>query len=542
MKKIFLLLFIPLAGSLIFPSCKKALTEKSYDFLVPSGFYKTEADANAAIIGVYNTLLSYGFYKQNLWNFDNDCDHASGPGWWFGSVGQGNFQGYWGTDNIWNDHYLMISRANSVIENVAGMSIDPSIKQRVLGEAYFFRAFSYFDLVRLYGGVPVHLHTVASNAETPYMPRATVVETYNQIIADFKQAETMLFPYEDKNSGGNGHVTKDVASAYLAKTYATIASGSMPAVTINVLTARFKTGDDKPYGSYPFTKKVVAGLEGVNTTAYYDSARMKSAEVIANSGRTLFPNFMDNFNHSNWDKNENMLMADAQGPNYSTDDLALYFSGNQPVGVNYGGWEWGSKNFYNNYLTNGTRLDERALYGINHRPVIDGKHFFPLEDSALYKAPDYTWDINEDKAYSTKYDDITQPIKQGNDAHYPILRLADVYLINAEANNELGNMAEAYVSLNKIRQRAKTLDAPAGMSKDAFRSFVIEERGREFFFENNRRYDLARWGIYLDLMNFMNSDAFGIVKVRDPKALLLPIPQSEINSNKALNNQNNPGY
>ncbi|CAL1520344.1 RagB/SusD family nutrient uptake outer membrane protein [Chitinophaga sp. MM2321] len=538
MKKRIILL---IAGSLaVFTSCKKELIEKSYDFLVPSSFYKTEADANAAIIGVYNTLLSNGFYG-NFWQYENDSDHASGPSWFFGHTGQGNFLGFWGTDTPWNDRYVMISRTNSVLENVGGMNISEDVKQRVLGEAYFFRAFAYFDLVRLYGGVPLHLHTVASGVEPASMPRASVTEVYAQIIADLKQAETMLFPYKDPKSGGLGHVTKDGASLLLAKAYATMASGALNGVTIYVWTERIADGDNRSYANYPFVKKVVAGLEGVNSEEYFKLAMEKSAEVIATSGRTLFPSFMDNFKLSNKHREENMLMAEFFGASLTEGALVQVYSGFQLYGpATGGGWCWATKAFYNNYLNEGIKQDERALYGINHRPDILGKFYFPQQDLE-YATDGYSWRKEEDKAYTTKYDDVAQKVLGAGNARYPIMRLADAYLINAEANNELGHSGDAYTSLNAIRRRAKTLDAPGGMNKDALRSFILEERGREFLFESNRRYDLLRWGIYLGVMNFMNVDRFNIVKARDNRSQLLPIPLSEINSNTTME-VNNPGW
>lgn len=524
----------------VITSCKKALIETSYDFIVPTSFYKTEADANAAIIGVYNTLLSNGFYG-NFWQYENDSDHASGPSWFFGHTGQGNFLGFWGTDTPWNDHYTMISRTNSVLENVSGMNINADVKNRVLGEAYFFRAFAYFDLVRLYGGVPLHLHTVASGKEPASMPRAAVMEVYAQIIADLKLAETMLFKYNDVKSGGLGHVTKDGAQLLLAKVYATIGSGSLSGVTIDVWTERIADNDNRAYAKYPFTKKVVAGMEGVNSEDYYKLARDKSAEVITTSGRILFPAFMDNFKIANKHKEENMLMAEFFGATLTEGALVQVYSGFQLFGpATGGGWAWATKVFYNNYLNEGIKQDERALYGINHQPTILGKFYFPQQDLE-YAVDGYTWRKEEDKAYTTKYDDVAQKVLGAGNARYPILRLADAYLINAEANNELSNPVDAYTSLNAVRRRSKTLDAPAGMNRNAFRSFVIEERGREFLFESNRRYDLLRWGIYLDVMNFMNVDRFNIVKARNNRSQLLPIPLSEINSNTTME-VNNPGW
>jgi hypothetical protein len=528
------------AAVLLATGCKKHLTETSYDFIVPSSFYKTPDDAKAAIIGVYNLLLSNGFYG-NFWQYENDSDHASGPAWYFGHTGQGNFLGFWGTDLPWNDRYRMISRCNSVLENVAGMNIDAELKQRILGEALFFRAFAYFDLVRLYGPVPIHLSTVASGKSPSSQGRSAVMDVYNQVIIDLKEAETKLFDYGDSRSGGAGHITNDGASTLLAKVYATIGSASLPPVAIDVYCERIADNDSKPYMKYPFTKKVVAGFENVNSDEYYELARLKSAEVIANTKRKLYDRFMDNFLEANKHKEENLLTAEFFGSTYTEGSLVQVYCGNQIYGPQTGGgWTWINRPVYNNYLQEGTKLDERILHGINHQPNIVGKYYFPQED-VEYATDGYVWRVEEDKGYTKKYDDVSVKVLAASNARYPVMRLSDVFLIHAEASNERNMIGDAYTSLNRIRSRSKTLAAPGGMTKDQMRSFILEERGREFLFESNRRYDLLRWGIYDDLMNFINTDRFNIVKARPPRAKLLPIPVSEINSNKEIE-LNNPGW
>ncbi len=542
MKKIPLYIIPVMLGLILFSSCKKALTEKVYDFVSPNNFYKTEADAVSAINGVYGTLLSYGFYKQNLWAVvDLDADHSSGPSWFLGSIGQGNPRDYWGIDNIWNDHYLMIARANGVLENVPGMSIDEDVKNRVMGEAYFFRAYSYFDLVRLYGGVPIKLHTIATGLETPFMPRSTVMETYNQIISDLKQAEQLLFPAGDPRSGETGRVTRDVASAILAKAYLTIASGSLPSGNLTV-----NTGSPTTWGSYSFSKIVTAGLEGVNSELYFDSARTKLNEVISGGRYSLFQNWMDLLKNENKNKTEHMFMLNTfNRPDLGTDDFWAYFNAARPDGSN-SGWVWTTKNVYDNY----EKSDHRALHGFTHQFRVFGTNlYFPQEETQYQtdaQGNSYIWSRDWNNAYTTKYKDATagpNTVPGANDVHYPLLRYADVLLMFAEAENELnGPTPAAYNALNQIRVRAKASEAPQGMNKEQFRSFVIEERGRELLYENNRRYDLIRWGIYLQVMNKMQVDASDIIKVRSERNLLLPIPLSEINTNEGLGGKNNPGW
>lgn len=534
MKKLLTIQALLMAGILITSSCKKALTEKVYDFVSPNNFYKTEADAIAASNGVYNMLLSFGFYKQNLWTVDMDADHSSGPTWFMGSMGAGNPQDYWGTPNIWNDHYVMIARANAVLENVSTMNIGEAVKNRTLGEAYFFRAFSYFDLVRLYGGVPIKLATVSSGAEL-FVPRSSVMETYNQIIADLKQAEALLYPVGDSRTGEPGRVTKEAAAAYLAKVYLTIGSGSLTGASITV-----NTGKTTEWGAYSFTKTVVAGLENVNSQLYFDSARIKCEQILGKF--ELYPNFMDVWKIANRNKGENMLMANARAGGLSTDDLWGYFCAARPDGSNQG-WVWTTKGVYKNYQ----KQDHRALYGFSHQWTVFGTNFYFPEEDTEYQtdgSKTYIWNKDYDRAYTTKFADVSAKSFQDNDMPFPILRFADVLLMHAEAVNEISPAptTAAYNSLNKVRLRSRATEAPAAMNKEQFRSFVLEERGRELLFENNRRFDLVRWGIYLQVMNKMSVDQFDIVKARNNRNLLLPIPLTEINSNKGLGGKNNPGW
>ena len=118
-----------------------------------------------------------------------------------------------------------------------------------------------------------------------------------------------------------------------------------------------------------------------------------------------------------------------------------------------------------------------------------------------------------------------------------------MYLIVAEADNEINNgpTTQAYTNINVIRSRAQASETPLNLTQTEFRSFVLAERAREFVFEGVRRYDLLRWGVYLQVMNKIAIGQNNISKVRNSKNLLLPIPLSELNSNKAII-ANNPGW
>jgi hypothetical protein len=542
MRKIFLYL-LP-AAMVLTTACNKALQEKSYSFITPENFYKDAADATAAVSGVYNTFWGWGLMKQPYWLTDLDCDHAMGADWFLGNIGAGNPSAFWGINNIWADHYLLISRANSVLENVANVSMDKDLRNRLLGEATFLRGWAYFDLVRTYGAVPVHLRTVASG-DKANMPKSSVAEVFNVAINDFKTAESLLFPASDTRSGEKGRVTKGVASAFLAKAYLTMASGSAK----GSLTVR--GGQDN--AQYTYVKDVVAGYESFNSKAYFDSARAKSLEVLHSGEYSLFPNFMDIWQQGNKNMKEHMWEIQAQTGNDNLEtDLYYYFNAAQPdrSGVSA---VWMTDNHYNDYEHD----DDRILKGVAHQYIVDYRQpqytnyiLYPAVDSVLYKhdaaGNTYTWNgTYYDRAYSNKYSYVSNPGTANSDNFIPMLRYAEVMLTYAEAENEVnGPTPAAYQYLDSVRLRSHASASPAGMSQDQFRSFVFEERGRELVFETQRRYDLLRWGVYLQVMNKLGVTVQGndrLSKVRSSRNLLFPISSDEINTNTALGG-NNPGW
>ena len=519
-------------------SCQKVLEEKPLSFLSPENFYKNEADAKAAINAVYGALYTYDLYLQPMWNLTMlDDDHVSGADWYLGTAGAGNPQGYWGVDGPWVGCFTIISRANTLLENVAKINtnIDATIKNRILGEAYFFRGWAYFQLVQLYGGVPIKLKSLSLDPN-PNMARSSVLDVYKQVIADFKSAEAALLPAGDPKAGELGRVTKGVAKGFLAKTYLTIASGS---ATGNV---SVRGGSDN--GTYTYAKTIVAGLESISSKDYYILARDKAQEVITSNEYALFTNWTDLWTKAGRNKTEHMWELQALGGTAFVNELHNYMSAYSTFGR---GAMWVTNNLYRDYDT----TDVRVLNGIAHNYEINNaaktKYFYPSWQSYNYKVVNGISYLNnattDDRAYTIKYSDVADPTVSRSDAHLPMIRFSEMYLMVAEADNEINNgpSIQSYSALNVIRNRVKAQMAPANLTRDEFRSFIIAERAREFVFEGVRRYDLMRWGIYLQVMNKLSIGQNNITKVRNSRNLLLPIPQSELNSNTLIS-ANNPGW
>lgn len=527
-----ILLFI-----LALSSCSKTLMEKPYSFLSPENFYKNEADAKTAINGVYSALYTYDLYLQPIWNLTMlDDDHVSGTDWFLGTSGAGNPQGYWGVDGPWVGFYTIISRANTVIENVEpiNQNIDTEIKNRILGEAYFLRGWSYFQLVQLYGGVPLRLASLSKESDIN-KPRAAVVEVYNAVFSDLKKAETMLFPVGHPKAGEAGRVTRGVAKGFLAKAYLTIASSAVNSGNVVV-----RGGQDN--GNYSYAKTAVKGYESVDAKLYFGLARDKALELINSKEYSLFPSWKTVWSKSGRNNTEHMWQIQSMSGSSFVNNLHNYFSALSTFGR---GAVWATNNHYSDYED----ADLRALEGIahNYQTNTGVRYFYPSSQAALYKVVNgLTYNNNgttDNRAYLIKYADVTDPTLANSDAYYPIMRYAEVLLIFAEATNEAngGPTVESYAQLNIVRNRSKATTAPVGMNLEQFRSYVLAERARELLFEGVRRFDLMRWGVYLQVMNKISAGQNNISKVRSQRNLLLPIPLGELNSNQAIK-ENNPGW
>ncbi|SDL49393.1 Starch-binding associating with outer membrane [Pedobacter sp. ok626] len=528
-------------------SCKKALEETPYSFYSPENFYKNESDAKAAINGVYAELYTYDLYLQPFWNITIlDDDHVSGADWFLGTTGAGNPQAYFGWEKPWVGCYVIIARANTVLENVVNINnMDVDIKNRILGEAYFLRGWAYFQLVQLYGGVPIRLKSLSATDPQTNVPRATVKETYDVVISDFKNAETKLFPVGHAKAGEVGRVNQGVAKAFLAKTYLTMASG---AATGNITV---RGGTDNGY--YTYAKAVVAGHEGIDSKAYYTLARDKAQEVISSTAYALTPSWKDLWSIAGRNNKEQMWELQSLAGTDFINNLSAYFPARSTFGQ---GAVWTTNNHYNDYEI----VDKRVLDGITHNyTTLSGTNiFYPFSQAAQYKVVNgitynNTNSTTAERAYTIKYSSVADPTVVISDAFFPLLRYSEVLLMYAEAENEVnGATTLAYNALNTVRFRSYPTTgspagpvpeayAPANMNPEQFRSYVLAERAREFNLEGIRRFDLMRWGIYLQVMNKISTGQNNISKVRANRNLLLPLPLGELNSNKAIPG-NNPGW
>ncbi len=570
---------LTVVAALTLGSCKKALMETPEDFLSAAQLgSSTVQDANVYINGALNTIndgpmFRYGAFPKVL---ELDNDDVTGPDWGMGDFGAGNFTNFWAIDYMWNGPYQLIKRANFARYKISQMSLADADKNNAMGQVNFLKAWSYFLLVQAYGPVPLYKVSLEEGA-APNMPRASVKEVYEYIIETLKLAETQLYGVKDAGYA-TGRISKGAASSLLAKVYLTMASGSLSGAQVTMMGGRAtaqvngKTVRIAEPSPETFTKTVVAGYEGFDSKAYFKLAMDKADEVIKSNDYELFPRYMDIWQVSNRNKGEHIwsMQSVSNFAGLSNGVSKEYFGvlksplsdivKGTPQVIN-GKWYGVRDHWYELFNKN----DQRITDGVLHRWQDANGYFsiYPAADSMIVKGLDTSPDAMAKKArygytstdgfgYSIpalrKFAGVTDASIDAADFYFPFLRFADVLLIYAEANNEYNGGAtnDAYVALNKVVERSNPtpVNSPptvAGLNQEAFRSYVLEERRRELALEGNRRWDLIRWGIYLQAMNAVDIDENNVLKRRQPKHLLYPIPVGEISANKLIN-ENNPGW
>lgn len=578
-------------------SCEDMLEEKAYTFVTKDDISNDNNGADAWTLGVYNSLVTdmfiYGTFPRPL---DYDCDYISGAVWQFSEFGSGNFQGGSAqADAMWKGMYALINKANKAITNVKDLDgATPAHRNNCLGELYFLKAWAYFMLVRAYGDIPIHSASVDEEGVYDNFPRVPIKEVYEEtIIPLLDEARALL--YKNNNSAYTpGRVNAASAAGLEAKVYATMGAASMPAgeeiivktgipyvmQNVNGVATKVYTDPVKTL----MKKTTVAGYEHFDSRACYQKAYDLAKAVKAGDyGKIELSPYANLWTNAGKTASEFLFsLQTVSGDNTFGTLFSYHFCGM----VNAAG-------HVVNSLTVGMRwhwymlfeeLDHRIYEGVLHEWIRDGSDtswgggsYYPnigiWQKRVENREPPYDksevtagWRCDgagseQFFAFQTKYlQQISDRTQSRTDANYPFLRYADVLLILAEASNELnGPNDEAMSALNDVRERSNAstraieqfqsdtyvkVDGAnvAVNGKAALRSSIIEERAMELALEGDRRWDLIRWGIYLQAMNAIGgTDEPGNVKERSEKHLLFPIPTLEVLTNKGIT-ANNPGW
>ena len=497
------ILVFSLSIMLLFGSCERFLTEEPHSFLAPENYYQTEDDAFSALVGVYNGLGSSGvtFLARTLHYITwFPSDEAST----FASAQRqlDNFQ-YNAANpeisSVWTQMYIVINRANVFIDRFPQVAMDEEKKSQFIAEARFVRALAYFYGVRLWGGIPLIVNEVKSVDEVSILSRASAASVYEQVVLDLNYAAENLPPINQE-----GRATLGAAKALLAKVYLTRASS-----------------------------------EAGQSTDYQNCASL-AAEVIAMPNYNLLPDFQQVFGPTNEFNEESIFEWQA--------DRVL-----APSGVNsiFGHFMLPRDilGFYPeaDQAGEGTIFSEIAFFNLFNENDYSKESTF-ITEGTNRQGQHITW---QQFTYpyphaAKKYigEDGLSRNERGFSANFMILRLADVYLMRAEALNEVdGPTQEAYEMVNALRRRARNRDGSpslypedlAGLTKDGFRDAVLNERAFELAFEGHRWFDLVRTKRLIETIKSSHPE-YPISE----KHYLFPIPADELIINSNLTQ--NPGW
>ena len=578
MNKKYVFLLLCLSSLFCLTACNSWIEENPESEITDERVGDSNEAAAEWLTGTYSKwiddMFRWGYFPRVL---EFDADYISGPDWLFGTFGAGNFQGESDvTDALWKGCYGMIGRCNNAQRHIQAMEkISAATKNNAIGELKFMKAFAYFLIVRAYGDCPIQLEEETTDYN---QPRQSVAAVYDYIIKNLEEAAAQMYKNTDA-SYQKGHANAGSAAGLLAKVYATMASAAMPEGTeITVRTGPAYTGSSSsrkyaPLQNIVLKKTAVAGYTDFNAATLYGKSAEWAKKLIDGEYGTyeLLPYdklwAKESATASEFMFSVGSVSGDAVYKNAVHSQYEGYKTSQGSDFIQSGGWVGCSRHWYDLF----DHDDYRITKGVKHRwraytqEATNTGFFYPNTEEYTIMATGYdlsgTWVADPSGiyadgvsyyysmdsqclAFTTKYMDVTNDAIENADANWPFLRFADVLLIYAEAQNELGNASDAVTYLNKVRERSNAAGATIdGLSTiEARRSAILEERAKELACEADRRWDLIRWGIYLDAMNAIGgTDDSGVLKSRVSRNLLFPIPAQELNTNKAITS-NNPGW
>ncbi len=446
------------------------------------------------VFGIYAGLRSEGTSGLPYVSIHNiradDADIGGGPG---DEAGAGpifdDFQyplDYWLINNYWSDHYSLIALTNNLISDADSIETPTDLTAINVAEAKFVRAFAYFNLVRAFGEVPKVDFRIYTQDQA-IVPKSTIAEIYALIDADLNEAVGLLpLSWEDRFVG---RITRGAALALQAKTY--LARGN--------------------WNSALASAQAVMSSGEYNLNVPYDMIFREESENSAESVFEIQAHYTQNIT------NLGITLASRQGVRGAGEfDL---------------GWGWNVPNqvLLNAFEEDDPRKDVTVLYSDSVNTPY-GERIPGGLDRAYWNKKVYT---NPSIRRSTGN-------RQGPWFNFRVIRYADVVLMAAEAANEIGSTDLALEYLEQVRARARgnnneVLPEYTTRDQEELRQAIRHERQVELGMENERFFDLVRWGIDVETFHAAGKTGYQI------RNRFLPIPQPEIDRSGGVLTQN-PDY
>lgn len=538
-------------------------------------FYKTKADFDAALAGVYNSLFvpngAWGEEHMSASLLDDTMLGGGGPD----DQAAKNLDAFQDPSDdtyrdLWIETYNGIFRANGVIEKLAEADLsanfssaaeEETYKNQVLGETYFMRAFLLFRAAKFFGGMPLILSTEAARD----VPRASFTETFGQIAADLKIAIDLMPKINPASisAAEYGHANVWVAKAYMARVYL-FYTGYMTNIE-NQATTDFTLPD----GSTLSKQYVVDQLtDCVNNSGYklvsdfrnlwpYSHVNTSAGEVKYQWADTEGLEWVgqDGFNSTIGTGNTEVMFALRYSfgdwgwtkGQTTTNRFPLFMGLRGNSGFTPFGEGWGMGTVHSGFFNDWDNADPRKLGSVIRMGVAEegtggytrdkGDH-----ETGLFNKKYIHLEYNADDGdgmlglfnHVYGWTNADMQLRHAQDFYY--LRFADVLLMLSELTGDASY-------LNQVRARAG-YTTPIAYSLDA----IKQERLHELAFEGLRWFDMVRWGDVadnsknyydnsIDVRNSGNATTYR-VNYRPETKGLVSVPESEIRLSNGAYQQN----
>ncbi len=504
-------LFLILIGA----ACSDSVLDKDPVGKFSSDDYlTTEEEAESAIIGVYD-FLQVGYNNYGDWSSiffakvlpGDDVNTGGGSSTDQPKLQQLNDFTY-EYDNpalmdVWHSFYRIVNSSNAIL---AVISPDLANSDQVSGEAKFFRAYAYFELVTMWGEVP--FYTANPSSLSVDWPRTDKTTIYNQIKKDLTEAISQLPLKEDLGAGFQFRISKGAAWALLGKMH--LYKGEYAeahAALQEVIDDQYSLVED--FGTI-WMKAERAGSESIFEVLY---SSQNSHDWGGPWDGTAESNFVV------------QLMGPRGDGSFNNLDVIGY--------VNGWGFNVPTEKFGDLIRT------EAGIERYTASTISEAD--FVAAGGNVDQSGNNNWDAYEKYIrlkYSTIPSETAGPVNEVNwNTPFKIIRLADVLLMAAEAYNRDGKDAQAVPLIREVRRRAGFTDHSAweSLTGDALFDIIKKERSLELAFEGHRFWDLVRWG---DAATELSSRGF-----KAGKNEVYPIPKREIDLNPGISVEDqNPGY
>lgn len=465
-------------------------------------FWRNEDEAVMGLNGVFDAFQANAFVGERYRQFDLLTDNAriinAQFGWQDIKASTHNATTP-AVQNLWLRFYTVVSRANYVIEKVSEMpssDIAEDARSRIIAEASFLRAYVYLDLISLWGDVP--FYTTAMGAFAEGRGKTAKEEIYDYMVNDLI---VNVIPYLPLTvpPAENGRIREGAAQALLGKYY-------------------------------------LYNQDWANAAAAFKS-------VIDSDVYSLYPDYAGLFTLAGEYSSENLFeIGFVTGGIDNGESFSIQIDTLQAPKTPQAFWQ-PTPQLVDSYQA----IDGKPISGPDQSPLYDNKNPYENRDPRLRATirtnADVTpggkkiWNFTKKVRFGVKkYFMITSEQFIGGPQNYYMIRYADVLLMYAEAQNEAsGPDASVYDAVNEVRARVQMPNLADGLSQEAMRTEIRNERRWEFALEHPRYFDLKRWGTLQEAVTGL--DTAPAAQFTDPRDWLWPYPQTEMDNNPVLQSE-----